>query len=414
MKIRTILLALSMMSLNAHAQYYDYDVNKDGEVNVTDVTFIINKILGKENPIRMRPITFSASQKPLVGPDDPASNRRKTPETTIQTLEEFFVNCTYPDDGMNLVSSPEMRTYWQSDQGKWLIGNKKNPGHGYWPIIPDNVVLKFYAYANVNNAVIKQRLEQNVDDNYMFFCDGYGNNSDDVSKPYIHFIMDEGSATTRDLLVAQQSNSWNGTGKTGQVFFLFDHACAATKFFLVKSSTLSKYDVEVFEVKLYNVVAEGDYFFNTGWDLQRYINSTYGIHKTMYTLWDSSQESIEVKDCPNPVTDSNGKQREDISKMKQLTSSTSPDNDYFFFIPYHYTESDNAYIEIVCKITPKDGTSGGSFGGSEGAIARLPFKTESLQEGIWNPIVIKMGLGLKDENGNYIFDAYGNINPSQQ
>ena len=43
----TILISLPM---NMRAQSYHYDVNNDGLVNMTDMTFLLNKILGVPNP----------------------------------------------------------------------------------------------------------------------------------------------------------------------------------------------------------------------------------------------------------------------------------------------------------------------------------------------------------------------------
>lgn len=50
MKIITSILALILFSHTLNAQINHYDVNGDNYVNMTDVTYIINRILGKENP----------------------------------------------------------------------------------------------------------------------------------------------------------------------------------------------------------------------------------------------------------------------------------------------------------------------------------------------------------------------------
>lgn len=47
-KILVIFVSLCSM-MSAKAQYYHYDVNDDGFINMTDVTLIIDKILNKPN-----------------------------------------------------------------------------------------------------------------------------------------------------------------------------------------------------------------------------------------------------------------------------------------------------------------------------------------------------------------------------
>ncbi len=44
------LMFLSLGIMGAKAQKYHYDVNHDGGVNITDVIFVVNKILGNKNP----------------------------------------------------------------------------------------------------------------------------------------------------------------------------------------------------------------------------------------------------------------------------------------------------------------------------------------------------------------------------
>lgn len=44
------LLALTFMAITANAQVYCYDTNGDGEINITDVICLVNRILGIPNP----------------------------------------------------------------------------------------------------------------------------------------------------------------------------------------------------------------------------------------------------------------------------------------------------------------------------------------------------------------------------
>ena len=94
MKKRFIIIALSLLSLNAHAQKYNYDVNNDGQVTVSDIMLIVNKILGKENDEPKYPITVSVSEEPIFDPDATASSMRRTPETFMSNLKQFYMNYT--------------------------------------------------------------------------------------------------------------------------------------------------------------------------------------------------------------------------------------------------------------------------------------------------------------------------------
>lgn len=395
-------MALSLMSLNAQAQVYNYDVNNDGEVNVVDVTLIVDKILGKES--LLLPITFSADQKPFEWPDGPAYNRRKTQETTIATLKEFYVNYTYDKyPGHGIYSAPELKTYWAVDegtgQGRWLVGNGTTPGNGYWPSGADaSVDVTFYAYANVDID------NPSSDYNAMFFCEGNtGQTSNgDVSKPYIHFILDENGPATKDLLVAKQEDNWNNC--EGHIFFHFEHACAAAQFFLVKTQKLENVSVQVKKAVLYNVMNDGNYFFNSDMEGNGYwdgVKHRYSDDRAYYTLWDGSGNYRAV-----PAN------TDKTSEMWQLTSSTSPESDYYFFIPQEFTPWDKSpistntsgsYIELECQITD----------GSKSFIdkAYIPFTTtNTLQSGYAYPIIVKIGTGLLDANGQKIFNSNGTIN----
>lgn len=50
MKKLLALFAFALVTFTANAQSYTYDVNYDGEINITDITCLVNKILGNLNP----------------------------------------------------------------------------------------------------------------------------------------------------------------------------------------------------------------------------------------------------------------------------------------------------------------------------------------------------------------------------
>lgn len=370
MKIKFILFALSLISLNANAQQYNYDVNRDGKVTVSDVMLVVNKILGNDTEKPRYPLTISVSEKPIVDPNAPASSKKKTPETTIDNLKEFYMNYTY-NMGEPFYSEPEQYIHKAESTGKWIVGNSEEALEGYWPS-PDidgflDEDVTFYAYANVNITN-----SQTENQNAVFFC-----KNDDISKPYIDFKIDENSGATKDFLVAQRTDNYNHCD--GYIFFEFSHACAAAQFFLIKSDRLADATVEVTNVKLHNVLGEGEYYFNTGWA---------SLNNPMtFTLWDSNSGTsgtIEVKNSNNPF---------------QLSVAKDKANDYFFFIPQTFTDS---YLEIVCKIIDKNSKT---FNGT----AYLPFTTPALVAGTAYPVIINMNTNLRDANGNYILNANGTI-----
>ena len=402
------MLALSLMSLHAQAQVFNYDVNNDGDVNVLDVTILVDKILGEDQPARL-PLIFHADQKPFENPNGPSNARRKTQETTIMTLEEFFVNYTYERSGfpgLYMFSIPELKTFWQKEEGFWLIGNDGQPGNGYWPSNTDeNSDVTFYAYANVGLT------NTNHDNNAMFFCEGNDDNrTGDVSKPYIHFKLDEDGPATKDLLVARQKDNWNHC--KGHIFFHFEHACAALQFFLVKTQKLAGYDVKVKKAILYNVKNDGNYFFNSNLTQRGYwegVKHTYDTNRTYYTLWDGEDYQVVpiIPEDPN-----------DTSEMWQLTSSTNPESDYFFFIPQEFpnwkittpitADTTGAYIELECQINPTDNTQGGFKG-----KVYIPFSTASLTNGLQMgysyPIIVRLGTAMVNSQGNKLFGTDGKL-----
>ena len=49
MKKAIFTLALALVVVTVGARYYTYDINKDGMINITDVTYLVNNILGIPN-----------------------------------------------------------------------------------------------------------------------------------------------------------------------------------------------------------------------------------------------------------------------------------------------------------------------------------------------------------------------------
>ncbi len=403
MKKRIILIALSLMTLSAQAQDYHFDVNNDGMINMSDVTLLINKILGKEPATPVRPLTISVTQEPFIDPDASTSSMMKSPITTTETLAtnpgEFYVDYTYWDvnQGKNVLGDPEFKTNWVAEDGHWHVGSADDSGFGGWPANADlyDGKVTFYAYANYVRGY--------------FGClgyveDDYGN--DDVSQPYVTFIADQNSSEQKDFLVAKTQDTYYHNNNSedpnaGHITFHFDHACTAVQFFIKKSAKLieSGVTVSVTDVELHNVYDKGDYFFNNAAG-QQWTNLCFSEEssKTTYTLADNDETS------PVVVTDD--------YTANQLSTETDKADKYFFMIPQtvtpwnpndsedkYATSSSGAYIKLTgCEIIEPNG--GKSYKGD----AYIPFSV-TWEKGKKQKAVISVGTSLRKLDGTRIFNT---------
>ncbi len=410
MRTKIIIVALSLFALNANAQRNRYDVNNDGEVTVTDAMMIINAILGHDNPQIVFPMSVGVAENPMVDTDQKASasGKRKSPVTNKTTLatdtKVFYVDYSYfsrrerpyyTGTGNYTWGNPEYKTNWVAEEGKWAIGTVDDSGEGHWPsdafVDLDEDLVNFYAYANYQPG--------------HFLFEDFAQSSDPVvvSKPCLHFQVDENSGEQKDLLVAKTADSYRRPGKTdGFLYFEFDHACTAVQFFITKTATLSNASIKVKGVRLHNVYNDGFYYFNTNggetgdqsWAKLGYIDDTPSV----YTIADNETEI----DVTENYTDN------------LLSTETDKEDKYFFMIPQTttpwYTDKNNvgsiaettgAYIELQdCEIT----TNSKHYKGS----AYIPFGV-TWNKGNKQKAVITIGTGLRNANGERIFDSNGNL-----
>ena len=146
--------------------------------------------------------------------------------------------------------------------------------------------------------------------------------------PYISFSVDENASETKDLLVAKTSGSRNGTN--GNLTFNFNHACAALRFEIKKSTNLDAYTVSVSNVKLCKVLKSAKYFWSS-YTWVNYDTPTY----TEYTLFNGALSNLSS------------------TNYEAMNAA----NDYLFFIPQTLTAWSptgalgNTYLEITCTIT---------------------------------------------------------------
>ncbi len=366
-----LLLPLTALEANAQDDLYMNIIQTDGSVVRVPVNDIQEVKIDKAS-YHPRPLNISVSNESLEDNANAAGAMRRMPPTTTESLKKFYLNYVYNNNGI-VVGEPELYTY-DVDNGYWLVGTPDDPGTGGWPDkAPNNTLVTFYAYANVD-------VNTEDYDNNVFFLDG-------SNRSCISFGMDEYSQELNDLLVAQNSDSW--TKCEGYLYLPFEHACAALEFYISKTSSLADYTVSVNSVKIHNVPSVGTYCFNSGegeWDV-----CTDSEYLKEYTVYAMDNDAITVK------KDADGK------------DLLIGEGNYMFLIPQTLTawnkegsplSSSGTYIEIKCKISKNEEYIIG--GASDWGSVYLPFEA-TLLKGRIQPFTIKMGTALRDVNGNKIF-----------
>lgn len=166
-----------------------------------------------------RLLTVEVAENAIVSASAPQQAPTRTAAaTTTATLTEFSMNY-------------QMSKY---DFGK--TGDQWSTGT--WPSGPANSEkLDFYAY---NGG------------------DFYWNEG----TPYVSFKMDTDAFTQKDLLVADTTAAFSDN--SGKVSLMFDHACAAVRFNVLKSVTQS---VIITGVELSGVLSKGEYHYtSSAWE----------------------------------------------------------------------------------------------------------------------------------------------------
>lgn len=165
-----------------------------------------------------RLITVEVTENPLLDANGtPKQLPTRTAEaTTSESLAAFSMN--YEGNKYS----------FEKTNGSW---NKID-----WPVSGNDTKIDFYAY------------------NAGTFQWNSGN-------PYLNFTMDASASNQTDLLVAtHKAISFNDA--KGKVSLDFDHACAAVKFNIYKTTEVGKKSVIVKSVKLSGVKDQGDYYYN--------------------------------------------------------------------------------------------------------------------------------------------------------
>lgn len=359
-----------LIALTCPAQNHQYDINKDGRVNIRDAVLLVNRILTAPNDeetlgddLLSRRLTVKVAENPLSVPNEAKAGMRRAPAIFTNTLDHFYINMMYFDGDF----------WWNTDRSETYrittTGYYENNEH--WPIYAGNdddvTVFGYYSY-----------YKSDVD----FFELNDGN-------PYLMVATEESSNDQRDVLVAKKVDTWNNC--QGEVYLVFNHVCAALQFSLIKTAKLADYTVQVNEVKLHNIHKSGKYALLTGewFDVVGNSNFTLNAYK----------EGIE-----NAITIGND----------QETLIAKNESDYLFLIPQTITgmakgtsianadKDKAAYLEIKCKIFNQSNEYKVGSANEYGSVY-LPFSA-TLTAGHIHPFTISMGTALRDANGNKIFN----------
>ena len=191
-----------------------------------------------------RQLTVEVTENPLLDSNgEPKQVMTRTATvTTTATLESFSMN--YQDSEYDFTKIG----------GTWSTKS--------WPNGVDNdTKIDFYAY------------------NKGTFYWNSGN-------PYISYVMshDDGFNQTDFLVATHKDISYNDAG--GNVSLDFDHACAAVKFYICKTSGVGDKAVVVKSVVLSGVKYQGDYRYNTtpNWETWGDDTASYDLHNSDITL----------------------------------------------------------------------------------------------------------------------------------
>ena len=254
-----------------------------------------------------RPLTISVSETPFINPDDQSGGRgTRAAITTTSTLSAFKMDYVYEYIGetTELYTNGSALKASKDGEGEWKMTE------GVWPDVSNDKTVYWYAYTN----------------------NGYGsvsfNKGSDLFGAYLSFSVYGTPADQNDLLVANISDTWAHSG--GNLSLTFDHACAALRFFVKKSTNLNAYTLSVTNIALCNVKNGGRYYFSTSsW------SNLSGA--ASYTLFTGSSKTLPS------------------NEYEELSQGLA--GPYLFLIPQELTawnatgSPSDTYLAITCTIT---------------------------------------------------------------
>lgn len=186
-----------------------------------------------------RPLTVEIAENTIVSTSAPQQTpTRADAATTTATLTAFSMNYQENKYGFTKTS------------GAW--------SNATWPSVGNDAKIDFYAY----------------DGGEFIWNDG---------APYISFVMGSDAFAQKDLLVADTTAAYSDN--KGKVSLMFNHACAAVRFYVRKSVEQS---VIITSVELAGVQSKGDYHYaSSAWQ-------SLSTQKT-YTLTNANMRLTEEK-----------------------------------------------------------------------------------------------------------------------
>ena len=265
------------------------------------------------------PLTIEVTENPMVQDGDEGRGNRAA-ITTNSSITGFKMNYVYGSS-----SSLSSIAATKDAEGKWS-------STGSWPGPSDEVT---------------------------WYASTYDNFQYNSGNPYINFTVEEAAANQHDLLVATASGTYTGTG--GKLSFNFDHACAALRFFIKKSTNIDAHTLSITNVVLCNVVKQAKYYYGTGW-------GNLSSERSVYTLYSGAAVILGS------------------GSYIPMDGGTP---DYLFLIPQTLTPWDHttaiasattqSYLELTCSID-----------GGSSQTAYVPFGT-SFEKGKKYDVKINIG-----------------------
>lgn len=311
------------------------------------------EVVSQQPSQKRYPLTIEVAENPLITEGGEVATRAAV--TTTSTLEAFRMGYVYKEDNTGNAEAEKDVTVgkWNSNLDSWpedAVGDATSPEKS-------DIQVSWYAYAPYTNKDGE-------------FQANYGS-------PYITFQIDENSKTTKDLLVSKKTDTWKNC--QGHLFFRFDHACAALRFYVKKATNLNDYTLSITKVMLKNVKNKGKYDFdNSTW--------TLGDTRTSYTLY----ESTTSKALQSPSYE--------LLQLEEGTSTESghDESSYHFVIPQTLTAWDTntgiseatsqCYLELECTIV-KSSDNSNVFN----STAYIPFGIANLTAGYQYDVKINIG-----------------------
>ena len=256
-----------------------------------------------------RQISISVTENPFINPNDASVKGITTRSAVITTptLDQFYMNWTYSFDSSHYKGN-KTATKKENETGKWISDE-------YWPGLDtsEDITVNWYAYT-----------------------DGEFDLSDDSqNRPSLDFTVAEEPVSQKDLLVSKTSDSWANCG--GNLFFEFDHACAALRFYVKKAKNMADFSITVSDAWLCNVVKEGEFYFDDN-------------------TWTLDEEKGKQN---HPLYRDQGQGRTLNLSDTEYQALDSHDDPYLFLIPQSLTawdatgNAEECYIKLTCQIVRK-------------------------------------------------------------